>query len=61
MIFIDCNCDICIYKRENIGGWRCACDAFPEGIPKEYLYTSKKPEEMIECNNGIGFKRKPEE
>ena len=60
MSFIFWNCDLCKHQRENIDGWRCACDAFPEGIPRELLFTSKKTKDMVDCNNGIGFEIKEE-
>lgn len=55
MICVNYPCDRCIHKREKIDGWKCACDAFPGGIPLEYVFdidVTKLPE----CNNGIGYK-----
>lgn len=57
MICIGYACDSCKHQRENIDGWNCACDAFPDGIPSKWaLY--KTAEEMKVCNNGIGYEKK---
>lgn len=57
MICVNYACDSCIHQRENIDGWKCACDAFPEGIPGEWI-TKKNPRKYKECNNGIGYEKK---
>lgn len=57
MICVDCACDSCIHQRENIDGWKCACDAFPEGISKKFLFEID-PRKIKECNNGIGYEEK---
>lgn len=54
MICVDYPCDKCIHKRPNIDGWKCACDAFPEGIPNEIILKTD-PRKMDECNNGLGY------
>lgn len=56
MICVDYPCDKCIHQRPNIDGWKCACDAFPEGIPYEVI--TGRPDELKECNNGIKFEEK---
>ena len=53
MICVGYPCDNCIHQREKIDGWKCACDAFPDGTPFE-IYK-KNVEELKECNNGIGY------
>ena len=58
MIVIDFACDSCKNQLPNIDGWKCACKAFPDGIPNEYFTTKLDPKEMPECNNGIGFEPK---
>ena len=60
MICVDCSCDKWVHKRLKIDGWKCACDAFPEGIPTEWI-LEKDPREYKEYNNGIGYEKKPEE
>ncbi len=60
MICIDHPCDSCIHQRENIDGWKCACDAFPDGIPVDYMLKSD-PSKQKECNNGIGYEKKSDE
>lgn len=57
MICIDYACDNCKHQRPNIDGWNCACDAFPEGIPGEFMCYSD-PKKLKECNNGIGYEPK---
>lgn len=54
MICVGYLCDKCRHQRENIDGWKCACDAFPDGIPTDYIMTIKE-ENAKECNNGIGY------
>lgn len=54
MICVDYPCDRCIHKRPNIDGWKCVCDAFPNGIPTEIILKSD-PRKLPECNNGIKF------
>lgn len=55
-IAVNTPCDRCIHQRPNIDGWKCCCDAFPDGLPKGFIY--KNPEELKECNNGIKFEPK---
>ena len=52
------DCDICKHKLPKKDGWKSACEAFPDGIPKEYFITKLDPKELPECNNGIGFEPK---
>ncbi len=55
MIYVEHPCDNCKYQRENIDGWKCACDAFPEGLPRGFLFEG---DIMKECNNGIRYEPK---
>lgn len=57
MICVGYHCDKCKHQRENIDGWICACDAFPDGIPDSILFA-KDISEIKECNNGISFEQK---
>lgn len=57
MICLDYGCDECIHKRENIDGWKCACDAFPEGIPNDIILKTDV-RKLKECNNGIKYEKK---
>lgn len=59
MICIDYPCDSCIHQRENIDGWKCACDAFPDGTP-DWIYRTNI-RNLKECNNGIGYEKKSDE
>ena len=59
MIYIDYPCDRCVHQRENIDGWRCACDAFPDGTP-DWIYRTNI-RNLKECNNGIGYEKKSDE
>jgi len=56
MILVNWACDLCKHQRDNIDGWKCACDAFPEGIPN-WIYRTN-PQKLDECNNGIKFEEK---
>lgn len=58
MICVNYPCMNCIHIRPNIDGWKCACDAFPDGIPDKYLFFEDVTK-LSECNNGIGYE--PEE
>ena len=60
MIYLNLPCDQCAHKRENIDGWKCACDAFPDGIPIDLMFKSD-PSKLSECNNGIGYEKKDTE
>lgn len=42
-------CDYCKHYTEMIDGWKPACEAYPDGIKKDF-YGSHK-----ECANGIAF------
>lgn len=58
MICIDDHCSACKHIRDNIDGWKMACDAFPDGIPNEILLMKKEEwTKMRECNNGIGYEK----
>lgn len=48
-------CDGCAYKIPKIGGWRSACEAYPEGIPDEILF-SDDAEINHNCKEGYGYK-----
>lgn len=53
MICID-GCSICKHIRdEKIDGWISTCDAFPNGIPLDFM--DKNVTKMPKCNNGIGY------
>ena len=45
-------CEHCYNDRDS---HKCCCEAYPDGIPREW-YLSGNPKEVKECNNGIGFK-----
>lgn len=60
MIYLNLTCDQCAHQRENIDGWKCACDAFPDGIPIDLMFKSD-PSKLSECNNGIGYEKKDTE
>lgn len=53
------DCRNCKHKRPLKDGWRCCCDAFPDGVPMGFDYGSVK--EKKECNKGIGYEPKEEE
>lgn len=54
MICVGYFCDKCIHQRGNIDGWKCACDAFPDGIPEDILFEADISKLKI-CNNGMGY------
>lgn len=57
MICID-DCSNCKHERPLKDGWRFACDAFPDGAPRNFPFGKVK--ELKECHNGIGYEPKEE-
>lgn len=57
MICVDYSCDKCIHKLPNKDGWKCVCEAFPNGIPYKIIFETDVTK-LLECNNGIGFEAK---
>lgn len=53
VVFSDCI--ECKHFYDDRNPYRCCCEAYPDGIPREW-YLSGNPKEVKECNNGIGFK-----
>lgn len=41
------------FKSNNDNTYK--CDAFPEGIPKEYFWGIVDVEKELECNNSVKF------
>lgn len=54
MTIVNHACDRCIHTRPNIDGWKCACDAFPEGIPPKHM-LGQDVTKLKECNKGMKF------
>lgn len=53
VVFSDCmECEHFCYDGKQ---HKCCCEAYPDGIPREW-YLNGSPKEVKECNNGIGFK-----
>ena len=53
VVFSDCmECEHFCYDGKP---HKCCCEAYPDGIPREW-YLNGSPKEVKECNNGIGFK-----
>lgn len=51
----DC-CETCKHmKEEKKDGWIPCCDAFPEGVPDNYLFSKVDVTELGECANGIRY------
>ncbi len=49
-------CPSCIHCKDNddISTPLC-CDAFPDGIPKDYLFGPVQVTDLKECNNGYKY------
>jgi len=50
-------CETCVHihpKTDDTDRWNLKCDAFPEGIPDDILF-SEDDRRAIECSNGIRF------
>lgn len=50
-------CSECKHIKPNIDGWRCACEAFPKGIPHEFLFKLDVTK-LAECANEIKYEKK---
>ena len=48
------NCMDCKYFRKVTDSGEYLCDAFPDGIPKDYMIRKNQDKETV-CNNGIKF------
>lgn len=62
MSVIIANCPLCINMDMSVKyPAPCKCKAFPDGIPEDYLWEQNGIilEELDQCNNGFGFKKKP--
>ena len=53
VVFSDCI--ECKHFYDDRNPYRCCCEAYPNGIPREW-YLEGRPREVKQCNNGIGFK-----
>lgn len=60
MIIIGLACDECSHRMKNVDGWKAVCNAFPDGIPIDFMFKSD-PSKLSECSNGIGYKKKDTE
>ena len=49
------DCIECEHFYDDKDPHKCCCEAYPDGIPREW-YLNGSPKEVKECNNGIGFK-----
>lgn len=55
MSVIFSNCMECGHFPKVDENGKCICDAFPNGIPLNYMFR-KEQNKKDECNNGIKFK-----
>jgi hypothetical protein len=62
MLTIGFPCDTCKHlHKELLKGWNVSCDAYPEGIPLEYIPSKsnyKDPREMESCAPDFKYERK---
>jgi hypothetical protein len=52
-------CDVCIYRYQNMGGAK--CEAYPEGIPDTLYYWDVSHIQPYKGDNGIQFKQDPQQ
>ena len=56
MIPVMDKCDACARMRNGlIDGWLPACEAFPDGIPGDFMLSN---DARVVCGNEVGFKEK---
>lgn len=48
------SCSYCKHKRPKKDGWRACCDAFPDGIPFDFV-SERDIVNFEDCVPGIGF------
>ncbi len=53
VIIPDCTSCKHLYSEQKDGMFY--CDAFPEGIPKEYFWGKVQVRELSECSNNVKF------
>lgn len=49
------SCDLCIHILPNKDGWIPCCKAYPDGLPKDYLYERVEVAKLKECAPGFHF------
>lgn len=54
VMIADCPCCKNCFDRSDITNPLC-CNAFPEGIPKEYLWGDINVKNLEECKNGYKY------
>lgn len=55
------SCGYCKHIRPKKDGWIPCCDAFPDGIPHEYLFNHMDIAKIEECAPGFHFEPDIEE
>ena len=54
------NCVECVHFKYSKKNKTYSCKAFPEEIPKKYMFRKNQQENQM-CNNGIKFERETDE
>ena len=49
------SCDFCIHSLPNKDGWKSCCEAYPDGLPKDYLFERVDVSQLAECAPGFHF------
>lgn len=58
MVIVDHSCDLCKHMRRLINRCIITCDAYPNGVPSEYI-RDVDPRSLMEC--APGYKWEPKE
>ncbi len=58
IIIPDCPCCKHCHDCNDVSEPLC-CDAFPKGIPKDYLFGPVQVRKIPECNNGYKYEEAP--
>ena len=49
------SCSFCLNEMPMKDGWIPCCKAFPDGIPRDYLFERIEVAELEECARGFHF------
>lgn len=58
IIIPDCPCCKHCHDCAEINEPLC-CEAFPDGIPKDYLFGPVQVKDLVECKNGYKYEEAP--
>lgn len=48
-------CGLCVHRGKSKDGWPPICEAYPEGLPEEFLSGDTNVERLSQCAPGFCF------